>query len=36
MAYIYFRLIQLGKKTMDDVPISLRFEVQQLIDAEEA
>lgn len=35
MAYIYFRLIQLGAKTIDDVPVSLRFDVQKLIDQAE-
>lgn len=36
MAEIYYRLIKLGKKTIDDVPTSLKTEVQALIDSETA
>lgn len=32
MATIYFKLIQAGRKTIDDVPENLRTEVQSLLD----
>jgi len=31
MAYIYYRLIETGKKTIDDVPANLRDEVLALL-----
>lgn len=36
MAFVYFKLIKAGKKTIEDVPANLREEVQALIDAENA
>lgn len=34
MANTYYRLIKLGKKTIDQVPAIIRAEVQSLIDAD--
>lgn len=34
MAKIYADLIRKGKKTMDDVPMNLREEVQRILDEE--
>jgi hypothetical protein len=34
MAVIYYRLIKLGLKTIEDVPQTNRAEVQALLDAE--
>lgn len=34
MAKIYYRLIQKGAKTIDQVPEDLRAEVQALLDAD--
>lgn len=36
MARIYYRLVQAGKKTIDQVPESLRAEVQAMLDADVA
>jgi hypothetical protein len=35
MATIYYRLIELGKKRIEDVPESIRPQVQAMIDAEQ-
>jgi ASC-1-like (ASCH) protein len=32
MATIYFKLIKAGKKTIEDVPLTIRAEVQTLLD----
>ena len=34
MAQIYYNLIQKGLKTIDDVPLKWRAEVQAMIDAD--
>lgn len=34
MAYVYYKLIKAGKKTIEDVPENLRVEVQALLDAD--
>lgn len=34
MAQVYYKLIKAGRKTIEDVPISLRAEVQALLDAD--
>ena len=34
MAQIYYNLIQKGMKTIDDVPLKWREDVQAMIDAE--
>lgn len=35
MAAIYYRLIKLGRKTIDEVPEKDRAEVQALLDADQ-
>ena len=35
MEYIYFKLIKEGRRTIDQVPESIRADVQALLDAEE-
>jgi hypothetical protein len=34
MAQVYYRLIKAGLKTIEDVPLQLRFDVQDLLDAD--
>lgn len=34
MAQVYANLIKLGKKTIDDVPENLKFEVQKILDGD--
>lgn len=34
MAQIYANLIKLGKKTIDDVPENLKYEVQKILDGD--
>jgi hypothetical protein len=34
MAQVYYKLIKAGRKTIDDVPASLKAEVQALLDAD--
>ena len=34
MAKIYYRWIKAGKKTIDDVPVMWREEVQKMLDAD--
>jgi hypothetical protein len=36
MAEVYYKLIKLGLKTIDDVPANLKTEVQELLDNETA
>lgn len=34
MAYVYYKLIKAGKKTIEEVPANLLTEVQALLDAD--
>jgi len=34
MAYVYYKLIKAGKKTIEEVPANLRSEVQALLNAD--
>lgn len=36
MAQVYFMMIQMGKRTIEEVPARLRSEVQVLLDEHEA
>lgn len=36
MAFIYYKLIKAGKKTINEVPANLQAEVQALLDADNA
>lgn len=36
MAFVYYKLIIAGRKTIDEVPENLRTEVQALLDADNA
>jgi hypothetical protein len=34
MAFVYYKLIKAGKRTIDEVPENLKNEVQALLDAD--
>lgn len=35
MAKVYYKLIKTGKKQLDDVPVKWRYEVAEMLEAEE-
>jgi hypothetical protein len=36
VAYVYYKLVKAGLKTIDEVPVNLLAEVQALLDADNA
>lgn len=36
MTFIYYNLVKSGRRTIDQVPVNLRQEVQAMLDAENA
>lgn len=36
MAYVYYKLVKAGLKTIEEVPTNLQAEVQTLLDADNA